>query len=125
MKFLFFLFLWILPCAQGVSLSLEEEALIRSFHKFGRDLRERSVPLSKKYSNGRYLVFDCYDRHYVCANIEGALSCIKKRQELLKINEPDLPCFYLKQFKTSGECQKEQLKQVELVKVHPYCFNDD
>ncbi|OUR96992.1 hypothetical protein A9Q84_11695 [Halobacteriovorax marinus] len=87
-------------------------------------LRRRLEPrLSNKYYRGRYLVYDCIDRHYVCVNLPSFYNCRETRVKEIENKEVLLSCAPLKLFKTQKECFDANYKLIHRVTNKAFCVN--
>jgi hypothetical protein len=84
---------------------------------------EREFRISGKYFNGRYLIYDCQQRHFACVNQESFKFCKKKREFDLEKESYFLRCTPLKEFTNQKSCETEQYKQVHVPKTIPFCLN--
>jgi hypothetical protein len=82
---------------------------------------EQGDQLSEKYRAGAFLIYDCEDQHFVCADIENQVECDEKREKAFVLKKERLPCAVLKQYSKVDECQNAQ-KKFMLAKKYDYCF---
>jgi hypothetical protein len=80
--------------------------------------------ISRKYRAGQWLIFDCKDSHFVCADQEGHESCTETRKKLISENKKNLACAPLKMFKSLKECKKAYYHQVHQPKIKVYCYGN-
>ena len=87
------------------------------------NILENEYPISKDYSRGRYLIYDCQGKFFACVNKRSFDLCDEKRNknidELLFI----LSCAPLRKFKDLQICYSEQIKQINRPQVQFFCFN--
>ena len=89
-----------------------------------RLLQRRLNPrISNKYNRGRYLIYDCVDKHYACVFLDNLDKCRKDRDKALEDNRFSLPCAPLKVFNTQKDCFKEAKKRVEDLEIKEFCQN--
>jgi hypothetical protein len=82
---------------------------------------EQGDQVSEKYRAGAYLIYDCDDQHFVCADIENQVECDEKREKAFVTKSERLPCAVLKQYVKKEECLEAQ-KKFMLNKKYDYCF---
>ncbi len=80
-------------------MALAQEA--PSGFDFGKDT------LSDKWFAGPALVYDCEDKHWVCASPFNHVACEKDRQTDLKIGKHELRCLPATIFEGTKECHIE------------------
>jgi hypothetical protein len=83
--------------------------------------RER---LAERYYKGSVLIYDCRDKHFVCADSESAKDCHELRQQALSRNRFELPCAPLKEFKEHSQCVEEQYRRVHTKAAKNWCYNE-
>ena len=72
------------------------------------DIDQQKSRLSDKYTRGRFLIYDCFDKNWVCTDKNEVNNCKEKRRyEILEKNEK-LPCAVFKKFDSENECHKQQ-----------------
>jgi hypothetical protein len=73
-----------------------------------QDISLSDPNLSLKYVRGAFLLYDCYEKHWVCTTKFEFRNCRETRDELLKDNTLELNCTPIKEFKSEAECVEEQ-----------------
>jgi hypothetical protein len=63
---------------------------------------------SEKYYAGSYLIYDCRDLHWVCADEASNKKCVKKRKLDILKEMPVLSCIPVKKFKTIKGCIRKK-----------------
>jgi hypothetical protein len=85
---------------------------------------EIGVRLSKDYTLGQYLIYDCKRKFFACVNLASYDYCEKERQSLFKLGLKKgtfTPCAPFKRFDSILDCQKEQVIQIEKTRTYPFC----
>lgn len=72
------------------------------------DVDQQKGRLSTKYTKGAYLLYDCYDKHWVCTDKLEAENCEEKRREGILEHDLRLPCAVLKKHETNSSCIDHQ-----------------
>lgn len=62
--------------------------------------------ISEKYFTGRNLIYDCYEKHFVCASDVNYEECSESRKNAIANRNVLLPCAPLKQLPNQIECFK-------------------
>ncbi len=67
--------------------------------------------MSRKWSRGRFLIYDCLAQHFACVSGEGRRNCRERREFSIRLKERELlPCAPLQSFKTLDGCVEAQVK---------------
>lgn len=107
----------------GFAQKLDKDNLLNREEK-NSTLRRRLEPrLSNKYYRGRYLVYDCIDRHYACVNLPSFYNCRELRVKEIGNKEIMLSCAPLKQYKTQKECFDANYRLIHRVTNKSFCVN--
>jgi hypothetical protein len=115
----YFLFLSPLSFSQ----KLDENDLLNKEEK-DATLRRRLEPrISERYYRGRYLIYDCKDRHYVCVNLPSFYNCQEQRQKEIDEKTVLFSCAPLKQFKSQKECFDTNYALIHRVTNKSFCVN--
>lgn len=72
------------------------------------DINQNDPKLNYKYEKGRFLVYDCFDKHFVCTQSLEYNRCKDARVKAIKDGEEHLPCAYFDPSQSISECQKKQ-----------------
>lgn len=75
-----------------------------------QDILLQDPNLSLKYQRGKYLVYDCIDKHWVCTGEPEFDNCIDGREIAISENYERLPCVPIMQFDEVKACQKVQTR---------------
>ena len=96
--------------------------------KSSSEKQEEYVPplhISKKYSRGKFLIYDCEERHYACVIGQDFSSCQEKRKQVLfKKDRRLLPCSPLKEFASVVKCEKEQYRLQHRRRDRSFCLTE-
>jgi hypothetical protein len=68
--------------------------------------------LSKKWTTGAFLIYDCDDRHWVCVHDFGQAQCEDLRKNKLASGARTLGCAPGQEFESREECWSVQKKLV-------------
>lgn len=98
--------------------------LLADDFKENEERRLFGLPLSDKYLQGPFLIYDCEQQFFVCAGPKNAAFCAQTRSAYLKSGETNLPCAVLKKFPFTVDCLKEQNTQVNRPGVKKFCLNE-
>ena len=82
--------------------------------------------ISNKYSEGEFLIYDCVDKHYVCADQTSEQICKRKYEKESRENYTNFTCLVLQKFENSKKCHQKQFSVIhELDTLRPYdiCLN--
>ena len=79
--------------------------------------------LSNKYIEGPYLMYDCMDKHWVCASIEEYEECKSSTMEVIIDYKSHFKCVNYKKFENLKDCISFQKRQVTLAKKVLFCEN--
>lgn len=85
-------------------------------------LREEIV-LSPKYRSGAYLLYDCTDEHFVCADEVSFKLCQKYRAQELAAKAENLSCGAIKKYPQPKACHRALYKYIEKVVSKDFCKN--
>ena len=77
------------------------------------DITLSDPDLSIKYQRGRFLMYDCEDKHWVCTQKLEFDRCSEKRKYVDFIKGQLYPCAPVKPFASEAECVKRQRKFTE------------
>lgn len=84
--------------------------------------RAENFQMDRKYSGGKFLIFDCEKSHYACVSKEGQESCLLERAQAIEAKAKSYPCAPLRAFSDQLSCVKEQYKTVEAGANKRFCF---
>ncbi|WP_127717282.1 hypothetical protein [Halobacteriovorax sp. HLS] len=102
---------------------IDESDLLNKDEK-NSTLRRRLEPrISDKYYRGRYLIYDCVNRHYVCINLPSFYNCQEERLKEIEAKSVLLSCAPLKQFKTQKECFDVNYSLIHRITNKSFCVN--
>lgn len=77
------------------------------------DITLSDPDLSIKYQRGRFLLYDCEDKHWVCTKKLEFDRCGEKRKYVDFVKEQLYPCAPIKAFASEAECVKRQRKFIQ------------
>lgn len=87
-------------------------------------LRRRLEPrISQKYFLGRFLIYDCKDRHFGCVNLPSFFNCREARDVDKENKEVFLSCVPLKQYKSLKDCTDAYLSIIYRRTNKSFCIN--
>ena len=70
----------------------------------GDESLKKFRPISKKYAQGKYLLYDCEKRHFACVDEDSFKRCEKSRN-LIDITKFDFfPCIAINQYERFKDC---------------------
>lgn len=72
------------------------------------DILLQDPNLSLKYTKGKFLLYDCYDKHWVCTSKFEYQSCRDLRKILIKDHTARLNCSPVKEFISENACHLAQ-----------------
>lgn len=114
---------FLLLCSPCFSQKLDENDLLNKDEK-NSTLRHRLEPrISSKYYRGRYLIYDCQKRHYVCVNLPSFYECQELRQKEIDEKSVLFSCAPLKQFKRQKNCFDTHYSLIHRVTNKSFCVN--
>ena len=108
----------------GISFASEvkEDPTEEDLEKTG-DLFERlNSDITIKYREGRNLIYDCSEAHFLCVDKEGFKICEKEREEAIKNGNENLQCTPLRQFPTKRACVKMQYEKINNPMKKNFCY---
>lgn len=76
-----------------------------------------------KYFSGKYLMYDCQDKHWVCGDKEAHDNCNAAIKRDLPNDAVKLPCFIVKKFRSLGECVHYNKKIVSNLGPTRKCYH--
>lgn len=79
--------------------------------------------LSLKYQRGKYLVYDCIDKHWVCTGEPEFDACEDTREISLRETYERLPCVPITAFNDVETCQKIQTKVTDRAEFMRHCLS--
>jgi hypothetical protein len=79
--------------------------------------------LSLKYQRGKYLVYDCLEKHWVCTGKSEFDLCLEQREVGLLDKNSRMPCGAFDFFKTELNCQKHQTLLTNRGEGTRFCYN--
>lgn len=74
--------------------------------------KQAGEALSKKWSLGPNLIYDCKEGHFACVNSKGRNNCQFEAENDAKLGQRFLSCRFLKKLGDISLCQAEQLKLI-------------
>ncbi|PIK15286.1 hypothetical protein [Halobacteriovorax sp. JY17] len=87
-------------------------------------LRRRLEPrISEKYYLGRFLIYDCEDRHFACVNLPSFFNCEEKREIEKENKNVFFSCAPLKQYKTLKDCTDAYMGFIYRRTNKAFCVN--
>jgi hypothetical protein len=89
----------------------------------GLDVALTDPLLSLKYQRGKYLVYDCIDRHWVCTGKAEFDLCLEQRDVGLLDKNSRMPCGAFDYFENEKKCQKHQKKLINRGDGTRFCYN--
>jgi hypothetical protein len=108
----FITFLFIALITLGASCYAQDESVSEASStnssKDSMDILLQDPNLSLKYTKGKFLLYDCYDKHWVCTSKYEYQACRDLRKILLKDHTARLNCSPVKQFSSEKDCQLAQ-----------------
>lgn len=84
--------------------------------------QDSSIQISQKYHIGRGMIYDCVDRHFVCAAIEEFDECKLKREKEVNKYLKEFSCAPIKLFKNNKECVIKMRKYLERSIDKSFCY---
>lgn len=81
--------------------------------------------LSFKYARGAHLIFDCVDKHWVCAAKGEYVRCQKARDFEVLERKDKLSCVPIKLFNSEKECNKSQGKLISRAVAMRFCESSE
>lgn len=79
--------------------------------------------VSNKYFRGKNLIYDCYDKHFVCASDLDFDECTEERQEALDNRRVILPCAPLKRMPDQISCFKLNYTLIHQQTYKGFCIS--
>lgn len=79
--------------------------------------------IDRKYRAGGYLIYDCEDQHFVCADARGFDQCELDRQTSREEGRLILSCSPLKRFQTYELCLEEFYRLMHKASPKTICVN--
>ena len=79
--------------------------------------------ISKLYRSGEYLIYDCNNRHFVCADEISFNECREKRNFAIDKRFFLLPCAPLKKFEHYEVCVETQYSKTYQMGNRDFCFS--
>lgn len=95
-----------------VFLCFSFQLFAQDSNKAGQDILLMDPYLSTKYQRGSYLLYDCYDKHWVCTAKAEFDTCQDARSTASKNKDDKLPCMPLKAFESEAKCNEIQARIV-------------
>ena len=82
-------------------------------------------PISQRFVDGRYLIYECDDKHYVCVDEEGYEKCqyIRRNRKIGQFE--NLGCAPLKVYDDVAKCFEKQKSMIGSAKNIPFCFKSN
>lgn len=77
--------------------------------------------LSLKYTRGPYLIYDCKDKHWVCAGKAEFNYCQESRDFQIKERSESLGCVPVRSFNTEIDCNSSQKKLTSRAVATRFC----
>lgn len=105
-----------------LSDSPEERGVFQAATLFDQHNLDR--PIDHQYRRGKYLIYDCRRKFFVCVNGEGFSSCQESRDEAKEERLASLPCAPLRTFDDEEQCVLKQQKLVESLTRTDFCHQD-
>ena len=81
--------------------------------------------LSIKYFAGSYLIYDCIDKHFVCADEYEYKRCEDRRSQEEKDMKIRLACVPVKKYADRKECEVAQKEIVSQGRFVNFCLHED
>lgn len=81
--------------------------------------------LSLLYQRGSYLIYNCYDKHWVCSGKAEYDSCLEERNFAIDENEDKLPCAPIQQFTSEKACQEYQTQLTDFNMENRFCLHPE
>ena len=125
---IFFQFITLVSPLDGFT-EVRDRAKDRETYKKDDDVLDQyeklrgEVVISKKYRAGRYLLYDCEDRHFACADEISYKLCKIYRQEDKDRKKELLSCGPLKKYETAEECHQAIYTFVHRIVPKDFCMN--
>ncbi len=88
-----------------------------------KKLKSTPPRLSRKYSRGPSLIYDCVRHHWACIDLEDAQVCRKNREKALIFEKTRLPCQNFKEFPSTQNCILESYKRVSQDTFKSFCYH--
>lgn len=85
------------------------------------DILQQDENLSFKYQKGRFLVYDCLDKNWVCTKSIEYERCKKIRNKAILDQDENFPCAYFEPYQTMDECHKKQTSLTNRSDVMVFC----
>lgn len=81
--------------------------------------------ISLRFKDGRNLIYECDDRHYVCVDDDGYEKCqfIRKNRKIGQFE--NLGCAPLTIFDEVEDCFEKQKELISTTKKTPFCFKSN
>jgi hypothetical protein len=108
----FIMLVWLLGGSIWTYAQQKEEA---------QDIALEDPQMSRKYFKGGYLMYDCYDRHWVCTTKAMSNACDDQREKAIDRNSLKLPCATWQSYADHDTCAIEQKRLVELGMQFSFC----
>lgn len=103
------LFVLLFLCSIAQQSSGQIHSLIKKqISKDRLDIDQQKSRISLKYTKGSYLMYDCYDKHWVCTDEVEVKNCRLKREEGIMNYNVNLPCVVFENYSTNSSCIERQ-----------------
>ncbi|MDA9793258.1 hypothetical protein N9B72_01610 [Bacteriovoracaceae bacterium] len=90
---------------------------------YGVDFSSKKMTYSDKYFSGKYLIYDCQDGHWVCADVESRDNCEAAVQRAIPTDTVELPCFVAEEFASIDKCVEQNKKVVSNLGPTRNCYH--
>lgn len=87
-------------------------------------LKRSEKLISYDYWQGKYLIYDCKGRHFICVDEKGYDACTKKRENSYVKRRYNLGCAPLKEYKNQDKCFSAVYTIVHSIKSKKFCLNN-
>ena len=105
-------------CSQVVA---GEEVMTDKEFKSYKKYQEQSR-ISRDFFKGKFLVYNCEHKHFMCVNQQGNFLCQSRLEESIKDGYEIKKCIPIKEFKNQKDCfEKGQYKLGAKREISRYC----
>jgi hypothetical protein len=83
---------------------------------------ERGRKISGNYQEGRFLIYDCKIKAFICISKQQYIRCEEERKYEINESKLYLGCAPLKEFSKTEECIVNQLAKIEDLNNKKFCY---
>lgn len=87
------------------------------------DVSQSDPYMDYYYQRGRFLLYDCIKRHWVCTRKFEYKNCENQRKKAMLEYKTNLPCAHFDVFRKSKDCRKRQQELTDRALFEQFCFH--